>query len=332
MQLIPKLILAVMALQPAAASAAAMLGVNLAGAEASTATMPGRIGYNYVYPDRQEIDLAYGLGVRLFRLPLREDRIQDGIMGPLRPEVRTSVYPVIDYIRRKPGAVVLIDWHSFGKRQAIAYGTAPWDAEAIIDLNTKFMAPYRDASANVWLGLQNEPVGAGQTWWHTAALVVQGLRGSGLKGTIVVAGSGYSAANSWAKYDGPQAAQFHDPGRNIIFEAHSYFDANGSGTGSECVAGSEARLDPAINHARQFRYRLLFGELAVADSATCDTVRSHVIARIKAAPSVVAACFWALGSFYTFPHYKFGLTGPDKQKASLLFTKLSTDWAPGSSR
>ena len=305
-------------------AAAAEIGVNLGGGEANTANTPGKIFFNYVYPIKSDVDLAYAKGVRLFRIPIIADRIQNGFNGPLYPQVAANLYPIVDYIRSKPGAVVIFDWHSFGKRLGVAYGTGAWDASAIADLNIKLLAPYKTSTSNVWVDLQNEP-GTPPGYWATQNSVIGKLRAAGYSGTIVVESTGFSAADSWATSAAPNLTAISDPLKKVVFSPHEYFDQWGSGTSAACAAGSETRVDPAINDAEKRGYKLLFGEVGWGTGANCATVRSAVLKRFKKSPSVLGFTAWTLGPFYNYPNYIYGLR-TSTGSTSVLFDGLLNDW------
>jgi endoglucanase len=308
----------------AAPASAAQLGVNLSGGEASTGNLPGKIFTNYTYPTRGDVDLAYSKGARLFRIPIVVDRIQNGFNGPLYPQVAANLYPIIDYIRSKSGAIVILDWHNYGKRLGVVYGTGAWDDAAIADANIKLLAPYKAASANVWVDLQNEP-GSPPNYWATQNSVIKKLRAAGYAGTVVVESTGYSNASAWASTASPNIASITDPLKKVVFSPHQYFDANASGTSSACTAGSETRVDPAISDAQKRGYKILFGEVGWGNGANCASVRSAVLKRFAASTSVIGFTAWTLGSWYVYPNYAFGLRS-SAGSTSVLFDSLLADW------
>jgi hypothetical protein len=110
-----------------------------------------------------------------------------------------------------------------------------------------------------------------------------------------------------------------------VFSPHEYFDANGSGTSGVCAAGSETRVDPAINDAEKRGYKLLFGELGWGNGANCAAVRSAVLKRLAKSNSVIGFTVWTLGSWYVYPNYAFGLR-TSTGSTSVLFDALLSDW------
>ena len=119
----------------------AIFGINIGDGAIASGLQPGKFGYNWMMPSHRDVETAYAAGVRMFRLPLLAERMQDGFNGPLRAEAVTKVYPVIDYILSKPGAIALIDWHDFGKRNCVPYGAGAWSSAAIADLNAQVPCP-----------------------------------------------------------------------------------------------------------------------------------------------------------------------------------------------
>lgn len=317
-------LLALSVLLSTAPAGAAQIGVNLSGGEASTANLPGKLFTNYTYPIKADVDLAYSKGARIFRIPIVVDRIQNGFNGPLYPQVAANLYPIVDYIRAKPGAVVILDWHNYGKRLGIAYGSGVWNDAAIADANMKLLAPYKAATSNVWIDLQNEP-GSPPNYWATQNSVIKKLRAAGYAGTIVVESTGSSNASAWASTAGPYVASIADPLKKVVFSPHQYFDANASGTSATCTAGSETRVDPAISDAQKRGYKLLFGEVGWGNGANCADVRKAVLKRFHDSSAVLGFTSWTLGSWYVYPNYAFGLR-TSSGATSGLFDGLLNDW------
>jgi endoglucanase len=322
------LLLGLLLSPPSFAVSPPLLGVNLSGLESGKG---GALGFSHVAPAAVDIALAYGRGIRLFRVPIRAVRLAPAIGAPVDPIEARALRETLDRILARPGTTVLIDWHDFGKSYGLPYGTTPWTPVTIAAHVARVLdATGRRNDPRVMVGLQNEPVAAGvEGWWAAAQQVTLALRAAGIRNWLSVSGANYAAAAKWGGRNGDFARQFTDPLRHTVFETHQYFDADGSGTASACVPGSERRLDPALRHAEANGYKLLIGELAFGNDSTCDAVRSAAIARIKASPAVYGVTFWTLGNFALYPRYVFGLSGPAKGQPSVLLDRLIRDWRHG---
>ena len=283
-------------------------GVNLAGGEfgdvydsAGNRTIYG--SGRYYYPSRpqtpatahDQMDYFWSKGVRLMRLPVKWERIQPALFGPLYywPDEPFTAINDLD-IRRVMevitywtglGGFVLFDLHNYmGYQQRLPDGTVRsnkirYDSpvgltvEALSDVWVR-LANVFGGNPRVWFGLMNEPSGDGATATRTRDnmhAVVNAIRSrTDALNRVVVAGSSYSNAKKWVS-GGVAAAfdAFYDPAGNFAFEPHNYIDPDQSGTQGTCVVqtATNNQLAEFTTWARARGFRGVLGEFAGGNPA-----------------------------------------------------------------
>jgi len=103
-----------------ATSMAQQYGVNLSGMEFSDHTTPGVYDQDYTMPTAQDVTYYAGKGLRLIRLPLLWERMQDGLYGPLDAANVARADSLLSAAAAN-NAQVLLDIHNYG--QYVANGT-----------------------------------------------------------------------------------------------------------------------------------------------------------------------------------------------------------------
>ncbi|MBA3481311.1 MAG: glycoside hydrolase family 5 protein, partial [Pirellulales bacterium] len=221
-------------------------GVNLSGAEFGAVPTPGNLGaYGsaYIYPTAAEVNYYMGKGMNTFRLPFRWERMQSTQLGALSAAEVNRMDTFVNYATAQ-GATVIIEPHNFqryypdpGNFQQSAQGlvgSAVPDA-ALVDFWTKLGDHYKN-NGRVIFNLMNEPTTLPtEQLVTTTNQVIAGIRSTGATNIIHVPGNAYTGAHAWTQnyYGTPNSVAMLnvvDPARNIVFEAHQYFDYNSSGT------------------------------------------------------------------------------------------------------
>ena len=231
-------------------------GVSLAGAEFGSEKAgfsdqnPGTLGRDYTYNSEETVGYFCSQGLRLMRLPLRWERIQ-----PRLGEARAGrASPNRDRcgVARKHGGQVILDVHNYGRYVVLRDGKpascvidqqlggeVPVSREHFTDLWRRLSQAFADEPAVYAYGLMNEPHDMGASSWKTISQsAVDAIRGRGDRKRILVAGDGWSSAPRFAEFNGNRA-WINDVERNIAYEAHCYFDEDGSG---HYASGYEAEL------------------------------------------------------------------------------------------
>jgi endoglucanase len=223
-------------------------GVNLSGAEFGAVPTPGNLGTygsSYTYPTAQEVTYYMGKGMNVFRLPFRWERMQPTQMGALSTDELSRMDTFVNNATAQ-GARVIIEPHNFQRyypdpnnfqqsSQGLVGGAVP-DA-ALVDFWTKLAGHYKD-NGRVIFNLMNEPTTLPtEQLVTTTNQVIAGIRGTGATNILHVPGNAYTGAHSWTQnwYGTPNSVgmlNVVDPAKNMVFEAHQYFDWNSSGSAS----------------------------------------------------------------------------------------------------
>lgn len=216
-------------------------GVNLAGMEFGsnvTAENPGQAGRDYFYEPAASYQYLASRGVKLVRLPLKWERLQPKLNGPLDTTAVAAVRQQLDFAAAA-GLRVVLDLHNYGRYitndNQNVLGSSQLSSQDLAGFWTKLAGELGNHGAVVGIGIMNEPhdlpaapgLTAVQVWERTSQDVVTALRQSGYHKTIAVAGYDWSSLARW-RQNHPQA-WIQDPDANIRYEAHHYWDADGSG-------------------------------------------------------------------------------------------------------
>lgn len=247
------------------AQAARKRSVDLAGAEfgtppplATSSTTfsnrrPGVAGVQYQYPSAAELAYLAGRGMTMVRLPFRWERIQPVLDGPLDPAELARLTDTVA-AARAVGIGVILDVHNYGAYwQSDAYGTG-WRKplsvagylrlSSFADLWRRLSQAFVGNPGVVAYDLMNEPVamtGGAPTWEAASQAAVDAIRATGDRTQIMVAGYNWSGPGSFPVQH-PGGPWIHDPVGRTFYEAHQYFDCDGSGTYRE---GYEAAVQCA---------------------------------------------------------------------------------------
>ncbi len=209
-------------------------GVNLAGAEFFHKKMDGvgRFNKDYHYPTARELDYWASKGMNLIRLPFKWDRIQREVEGPLLEEE-------VDYIRYllreadKRDMEILLDMHNYGRRRYAGENRIIGDSlmpSHFGEAWARIARALKDEPGLYGYGLCNEPhdMLPSCPWVGIAQTAIDSIRSVDRHTAIVVAGNHWSTAMEWPNINAG-LENLHDPADNLIYEAHCYFDNDGSG-------------------------------------------------------------------------------------------------------
>ena len=331
-------------------------GVNLSGAEFGAVPTPGNLGVYgsaYTYPTANEVNYYMGKGMNTFRLPFRWERMQSTQLGALSATELTRMDAFVNYATGQ-GATVIIEPHNFqryypdpGNFQQSAQGlvgSAVPDA-ALVDFWTKLAGHYRD-NGRVIFNLMNEPTTLPtEQLVVTTNQVIAGIRSTGATNIIHVPGNAYTGAHSWTQNwygtaNSVAMLNVVDPARNIVFEAHQYFDFNSSGTAASGDSNPQIgttgnpnntnigveRLTGFTNWLRANNFRGFLGEFALPNDRFGDGSKTtgNAVNRPRNADETLAAtlnyiisnadvwegwAWWGGGPWWNSGSYMFGL-GP----------------------
>jgi endoglucanase len=246
-----------------------MIGVNLAGAEFGSGDV---YGTDYTYPTAAELDYYRSKGIDLIRLPFSWERMQPTLGGALDPAELARMETFLGAAQAR-GMHVIVDLHNYGRYDGRPIGSPHVPISAFQDFWTKLAAALDGYSAVWGYGLMNEPHDMGGRWiWPAAAqAAVDGIRTVDGVHTILVSGDDWSGAQTWQTAN--KNLKVDDPAGNVLYEAHVYFDPDGSGiyAGSYDQEGAYPtigvdRVRPFIDWLHAHGLHGFIGEYGVPDN------------------------------------------------------------------
>ncbi|MCI1298496.1 glycoside hydrolase family 5 protein [Acetobacter sp.] len=247
-----------------------MAGVNLSAAAFASNKVPGRDGWDYMFPRQSEIDYFTSAGMKLVRLPVLWERLQSQPLSDLAPQYLAHIQSVVT-MAEAGKAKVIIDVHNYGAYGGQLIGSDTVSVDAFVDLWVRLATVFGNDSG-VLFGLMNEPkLSSGGDWAGIQQKVINAIRAAGAKNLIAVSGVNWDGAHNFPQVNGDALATLTDPGNGLIFEVHEYFDRYSSGTSAECVPEDqvESRLAPFTDWLRAHKAKGLLGEFGVSSSAGC---------------------------------------------------------------
>lgn len=312
----------------------AFLGVNLASA--SGGNVPGSFGFDYMYPKNEDLYYYKAKGVRLLRIPFRAARVQHELNADLDFDAEKSDIKALQAVVREAerlGMWVMLDMHDFCERTLIAsdgtrrtyeYGVAGYtqdkvwheDTEVVVtkehfaDIWKKLAVAFKDYK-NIWgYDLMNEPKGINiDILFDDYQAAIDAIREVDMNTPIVIEGKNYAGAKDWPATS-DKLKNLIDPADKLIFQAHTYFDDDNSGTYNENydkevgtnIEVYKERLDPFINWLKENNKRGMLGEYGVpynehaqGDPRYMDLI-DDVFAYLK--EKQLTSTYWCGGAMY----------------------------------
>src|SRR5437763_1880508 len=152
-----------------------LIGVNFAGASFVAEKLPGRIGWDYFYPDIAGIGYFAGKGANVVRLCVLWERLQTRLGSDQNESEMKQIDAVIAEAHSK-GIRVLLDIHNYAAFEDSRIGSDKVSVQDFADLWRRIAARYRD-DHSVIFGLMNEPVQlATETWLDAANAAIEAIR------------------------------------------------------------------------------------------------------------------------------------------------------------
>lgn len=284
-----------------AAAQNVLRGVNLAGAEFGPHKLPGTYGIDYTYPSASQLDYYQAKGVKLIRLPFRWERLQHCLYCPLD----TAELGRIQQFVAAAGArdmMVILNAHNYARYNGHLIGTNQVPNDAFGDFWRRLAWHFRGDS-NIWAyGLMNEPHDTNGLWPAAAQAGVDGVRLVDWGHTILVSGDGWSGAWTWQQNNANLSVQ--DPANNFMYEAHQYFDSDGSGTYGSGYDANGAYTEIGVDRVKPFVDWLaargakgFIGEYGVPDNdARWLPVMASFLNYLDA--NGIASTYWAGGPWW----------------------------------
>lgn len=222
---------------------AAMRGVALADGSFAASTErgspysaqnPGEYGTAYRYPSPASFAFLRDRGITSVRVAFMWERMQPTPGGPLSVVELARLRQVLASAATHRIRVVL-DLHSYGRfaarERVLTLGSPALPAAALAELWRPLAAALSHAPALTGYGLMNEPhdlPGGARAWERASQLAVDAVRSVDPSTPVLVAGYSFASAARWAtEHPRPWIRVGSGP---VLYEAHQYFDRDGSGT------------------------------------------------------------------------------------------------------
>lgn len=244
-------------------------GVNLSGGEFGS-NVPGEYGVDYTYPTAAEFAYFKSKGLNFIRLPFLWERVQRSLNSPLDTTELGRLDTVIGYAQAQ-GMYVMLEPHNFDRYNIAGtdylIGSPQVPDAAFADFWTR-MAQHFGGDANVYYNLMNEPHDDGGHWATSAQAAVTAIRGVDMTHTIFIPGDGWQGAWTWM--DNNASLNISDPANKLIYDAHQYFDADGSGEYAGTYDSNHAyptigvdRLQPFIGWLQAHNFKGFVSEYGI---------------------------------------------------------------------
>lgn len=141
-------------------------GINLSGAEFThdAEHLPGVVDRDYRYPTREDVRYVAARGHRMVRMPIRWERVQPVLMGPLEPAELQRVVNTIDQAAAV-GLKVLVDVHNYARYirssedggATLVLGDGQLTNTHLVNLWSRLSAALKGRAGVLGYGLMNEP-------------------------------------------------------------------------------------------------------------------------------------------------------------------------------
>ena len=311
---------------------AALTGVNLAGAEFGEGQLPGTYGIHYTYPTAEEVAHFTALGMNVFRLPFRWERLQRTAFGDFDAAEAARLDGFVAAATGS-GAKVILDPHNYARYYGDVVGSAALPDAALADFWGRLAERY-GGNPDVIFGLMNEPHSMPTEQWLSAAnAAIAAIRAAGAANLVLVPGNAWTGAHSWGQgwYGTPNADVMGgvvDPGGNYAYELHQYLDGDSSGTSPTCVAPSAGaqRLAFVTGWLRARGARGFLGEFGAAANPNCLDGLDALLDYVDANTDVwLGWTYWAAGPWWG--DYMFSIEpdaqGNDRPQTAVLVEHLA---------
>lgn len=282
-----------------------LTGVNLAGAEFNSKSLPGVAYKNYTYPKEEELAFIAQQGANVIRLPFRWERIQHVINNPLDKDELKRLQDTVSSAKAH-GLCVILDVHNYAKFGPDSLADNAELQSAFVDLWVRLANVFTDPHATAF-GLMNEPVHMPLPQWAALSKrTLSAIRKTKSENLVFIAGGHWSGLHDWFNKrsglsNADAYAQLKDPLNRTILEVHQYADEDFSGTKTECRPPEhfDTRFDAIANWARENNQQLFLGEFGVPSSAACLRTLDHFLNLIDKENTVWKGwTYWAAGGWW----------------------------------
>ena len=211
-----------------------LAGVNLSGLEFNSGTLPGRLNYNFVAPNDNELAYYQSKGITTIRLPVLWARLQPNLLAAnpstaLDPAYLGLIETVISQAAAR-NMQVIVDIHNFGGYATHKIGDGTVTPAQFAEFWSILASTLQGSPGLGGYDLMNEPsnMPSIDVWPAAAQAAVTAIRKVDQDSYIFVEGDDWASAGSWASHNANLTID--DPRGRIIYEAHVYGDRDSSGT------------------------------------------------------------------------------------------------------
>jgi aryl-phospho-beta-D-glucosidase BglC (GH1 family) len=257
--------------------AAAPIGINMSEGEYSWGS----------FADGSDVAYLRSNNISLVRLPIAWERVQTTLGGPLNQTYLAALTSFISTASAH-GMRVIVDVHNYGRynrrwaQDAAAnygyvavgkgdvIGSPAVPISAFVDLWTKLAGALKGTPGLTYYDIMNEPydMGATNSWPSAAQAAVNAIRLVDMDTSILVEGTQWASARWWPSDNG--SLNINDPANKLLYEAHLYFDSDGSGNYLQSYAQDKAyptigvdRLQPFLTWLTQNKAKGFLGEFGI---------------------------------------------------------------------
>ena len=312
-------------------------GVNLAGAEFGHGSpIPGIIDVHYFYPTVQDFDYWKSKGLTLLRVPFKWERIQHEVDGKLNKDEVAKIKFLLNEAEKRDLKIIL-DLHNYGRRKVNnknrIIGEDSLSIENLANFWGQLSKELSGHKAIYGYGLMNEPHDMLEStpWVKIAQGCILEIRKQDSKTPIIVGGNHWSSAERWLLVS-DNLKNLYDPENNLIFEAHVYFDEDGSGVYRRGYDEEKAnpfigieRTRPFVKWLKDNNLRGFVGEYGIpADDQRWMACLDNLLAYLQ--QQRVNGTYWAAGAKwnkYILSVHPSNNYGSDKPQVNVL-TKYKT--------
>lgn len=278
-------------------------GINLASGEFAPGRLPGRYGYDYVYPTLETAAPFVNAGFTMVRLPILWERLQPSLGRPFSDVEISRIDDLVNAMR--DFEIIVLDIHNYGSYLGQRIDSTPALKLAFSDLWMRIANRYK-SSPKIAFGLMNEPNGmSARSARELATVAITAIRDTGAKNLVLVPGTRWTGAHSWTiggiESNATAFADFRDPANNFFFDLHQYLDADSSGTHPDCVNPDVGvdRLSSVTDWLRNHKQQAILGEFGAGPSSVCLIAMRRMLAFMEANPDVWRGwTYWAGGAWW----------------------------------
>jgi hypothetical protein len=245
-------------------------GINVAGGEFGSPVdeethsfsnrNPGLHDRDYHYDSAETFEYLASKGIGVVRIPFRWERLQPQLGGELDSDELDRLREVVSRAATA-GLEAILDMHNYGayylhdgnRGVRCPIGSEPCPIAHFADVWARISEAFKDDDGVIAYGLMNEPIGLSSSddmseadVWHAASQQALGaIREQGDDKMIMVSGYFWAGVQQWVRWN-PEP-WIDDPEERFLYEAHHYFDRDGSGRyeqsyAEEAAAAREAGL------------------------------------------------------------------------------------------